>query len=107
MGGLIATRRDFLGAMLAAATGPAIVRASSLMRIAAPSGIVPVVWELQYHRDAQFVITMEDFIEGQVAVIARQIAAGIDADVMATALNTRLIDTPLIPQWRQRTYAGR
>lgn len=34
-------RRNFLGAMLAACTAPAIVRAGSLMRIAAPEIIVP------------------------------------------------------------------
>lgn len=41
-------RRGFLGVMLAACAAPAVVRASSLMRVAAPKILVPemVIWTL-------------------------------------------------------------
>jgi hypothetical protein len=100
---VIVTRRGFLGAILALGAAPAIVRASSLMRIATPALIVPdqTIWQMQMHNDAPF-LSMEDFIERQVNEIARQIAKGVDADLMATAMGTRLIDTPLQPQWARR-----
>jgi hypothetical protein len=59
---VIVTRRNFMGTILALGCAPAIVRASSLMKIIVPSPelIVPTVeiWQAPF-------LTMEDFIQRQ------------------------------------------
>lgn len=47
------SRRGFLGAMLAAAAAPAIVKSDSLMRIVVPKPLLLTLWGDGLHDDAQ------------------------------------------------------
>lgn len=82
--GCIVNRRGFLAAILAAGCAPAIVRASSLMKvITQPSGVVTLDWEI-----VQGVIP-ENFIGEELASITRK--------AFMTTLITQLYDeNPLL-----------
>jgi hypothetical protein len=56
------SRRGFLGAMLAAAAAPAIVKSDSLMRIVVPRPVLLTLWGDGVHDDAQ---AIQALVNGQ------------------------------------------
>lgn len=56
------SRRGFLGAMLAAAAAPAIVKSDSLMRIVVPTPLLLTLWGDGVHDDAQ---AIQALVSGQ------------------------------------------
>jgi hypothetical protein len=56
------SRRGFLGAILAAAAAPAIVKSGNLMRIVAPRPMLLTLWGDGVHDDAQ---AMQALVNGQ------------------------------------------
>lgn len=56
------SRRGFLGAMLAAAAAPAIVKSDSLMRIVVPRSMLLTLWGDGVHDDAQ---AIQALVNGQ------------------------------------------
>ena len=59
------TRRGFLGAMLAACTAPAIVRADNIMRVFVPPERGIILWGDGFHDDTE---SLEAFFEGRKVV---------------------------------------
>lgn len=56
------SRRGFLGAMLAAAAAPAIVKTESLMRVVVPRPVLLTLWGDGVHDDAK---ALQDLISGK------------------------------------------
>lgn len=109
-------RRGFLGAILAAAAAPAIVRADSLMRVipreqlvlhkAAQIGITEAAWDITLHPLAADgdMLMVEARIAAALAALGRQMAQTL-YDTPSRAVYPRIRFDPLCPP--DRIYVQR
>ena len=102
-------RRSFLKGILLAGMAPAIVKAGSLMRINPEIIIAPANLDLKAFAEAadEFsgnkMLTIEEYVRRSLKILEKELTFATDADFWPTAMNTILIDQPMVVRRAMKT----